>query len=187
MILTRKNYKGIVEDIKQIHKELGVEQFRLMRYVPSGKKEDILMQVNEGIILDLINTIEDTYISDNISVRFPCSPKFCLRQDNEPLNKQETNFRKKYLSQNCHAGINWLSVSYDNKLRVCPHSNVYFFDLSEHYYSLKEIWDKHVLTNVLEIHEKREVECKECVAWNDCKGGCYLPFFLKEKNKRNDG
>ncbi|MBF0290332.1 MAG: radical SAM protein [SAR324 cluster bacterium] len=177
MILTKQNYEGIVDVIEQLYTTLGLEQFRLMRYVPSGKKEDVELEISQSVILQIINDLESRYISNKISVRFPCSPRFCLSDLKYPIGSDQAALRKKYLVQHCNAGKNWLSISYDNKLRICPHSNVYQGHLSEKT-DLKTLWQKNMLPKVLSITEIKDKECQTCSTWSDCKGGCHLSHFM---------
>ena len=179
MILTSLNIRTILNQIRYLYKELGIEQYRLMRYVPSGRPEDAGLAIDDRVLLGLIDDLRSSDLPEGLMVRFPCSPRFCLSDPRTPIDEELAAARGKYLIQHCGAGINWFSVSYDGQLRVCPHSNVYLADLKADGANVIDLWKRTMLPRVLPVLQTHATACLGCSAWNDCKGGCHLPQFLR--------
>lgn len=174
MTLIQQNLGEIFNTINTL-KALGVKQFRLMRYVNRGKDDDVF-SVSLAEMSSLIDRIERWYGGDNISIRFPCSQKFCLSNKCNPYTMDtDTEIRIKYLTQNCFAGLNWGSVSHDGTLRLCPHSSKTLANVFEEPRALIELWPTIIRNQVLKTIEQRSNKCTSCKAWNYCLGGCYLP------------
>ncbi len=173
MTLTQQNIKEVFETIDTI-KALGVKEFRLMRYVSRGKDDDIY-SVSFLEMSSLIDKIEQCYGGESISIRFPCSQRFCLSEDYDLVNADSNmEIRSKYLTQNCFAGLNWGSISHDGKLRLCPHSKKSLADVSECPQTLIEMWPTLVGNQVKKVLKQRSKKCGTCTAWSYCLGGCYL-------------
>lgn len=176
MILTGKNVEGVLDTIETV-KAMGVQEFRVMRYIPRGKGDNEL-NIPYNTISRLITILDDKYDQKDIHVRFPCSPRFCLSDPIIPMESIQTiEERSRYLVQHCNAGINWISLSYDGKLRICPHSNVYLADVNNENKSVKESWENLVKTSVVQVLESQKLSCDDCKAWSMCLGGCYLSHF----------
>ena len=173
MTMVQQNLGEVFDTIATV-RDLGVKQFRLMRYVGRGKDDDVF-SIPLADLSPLIDEIEQRYGEDGISIRFPCSQKFCLTEEGNPhdpnLNRQ---IRDKYLIQNCFAGLNWGSISHSGELRICPHSSKSLANLFEDPYALIELWPTVIRQQVLEILSQRDRKCSDCKAWNKCLGGCYL-------------
>ncbi|MDP3989268.1 MAG: PqqD family peptide modification chaperone [bacterium] len=173
MTMVQQNLSEIFNTI-DIVKALGVKQFGLMRYVARGKDDDVF-SVPLTKLSSLVNRIEQRYGGSGISVRFPCSQKFCLSEECNPCAADiDTEIRAKYLTQNCFAGLNWGSVSNSGELRLCPHSSKMFANVFEEPRSLIELWPTVIRKRVLEILAQRGETCTGCEAWSRCLGGCYL-------------
>lgn len=173
MTLVQHNRQKVFDTI-DIVKALGVKQFRLMRYVSRGEDDDIF-SVSSAELLSLIYEIEQRYGKDDISIRFPCSQKFCLTDRCNPhIADPDLDIRKKYLTQNCFAGLNWASISHSGELRTCPHSSKALANVFDNPQALINLWPTTIRNQVLKVLEKRAGECIGCKVWNNCLGGCYL-------------
>lgn len=173
MTLVKQNQFEILDTIDAV-KTMGVKQFRLMRYVSRGKDDEVFSVSQEGLSA-LIDRIERTYGKGEISIRFPCSQKFCLSsQCNPSIVESDLVVRKKYLTQNCFAGLNWGSVSHNGALRLCPHTSKTVVNIFEEPRALIELWPTVIRDKVLNIVEQKADKCRGCKAWDYCLGGCYL-------------
>lgn len=173
MTLVRQNQQEIFDTINVV-KALGVKQFRLMRYVPRGK-DDETFSVNLGELSTLIDWIEEEYDENEISIRFPCSQKFCLSEQCDPdVADSISDVRKKYLVQNCFAGLNWGSISHSGTLRFCPHSLKALANVFEEPQALIELWPSVIRSQALKAVKQGAGRCSGCKAWGHCLGGCYL-------------
>ena len=83
MTLTGKNVQDVLNTIK-IVKEMGGQEFRIMRYVPRGKSDNEL-NVSSDTISELIPQLDKLYGQKDIHIRFPCSPRFCLTSPLVPM------------------------------------------------------------------------------------------------------
>ena len=173
MTLVQQNQREVFSTINAM-KALGVKQFRLMRYVSRGTDDDIF-SVNPSELPSLIDRLEQRYGGDDISIRFPCSQKFCLTdQCDLHATGSDSDVRKKYLIQNCFAGLNWGSISHSGALRLCPHSSKSLANVFDDPGALIRLWPTVIRSQVLRVLEQRSDKCNGCGAWGHCLGGCYL-------------
>lgn len=176
MTLTRKNSAEIFSVIDTIG-AMGVNEFRLMRYVARGEADD-LFSFPVPALPPLLAEIDRRYGKSGITIRFPCSQKFCLSESNVPIGAgHDFKMAKKYLVQNCYAGVNWASISSDGKLRLCPHARHPFANLLSRRQPFEQVWKEKVLGSVRKNLSRRKNGCETCSAWSYCLGGCYLNDF----------
>ncbi|WP_376960030.1 PqqD family peptide modification chaperone [Azospirillum sp. A26] len=176
MTVTSGNVSDVLDVLKTV-KSMGGREFRLMRYVPTGRRDEELAPP-EGILADLIAQLEQEDEGSLPRVQFPCSPRFCLSEPLAPLTDSDVlKLREKYLVPHCAAGINWASVSHDGKLRICPHSDRYLGDLSQPGASLPALWRDSVQPSAVAALERNERSCGSCPALAICRGGCHLAQF----------
>ncbi|WP_374488939.1 PqqD family peptide modification chaperone [Zoogloea sp.] len=156
----------------------NVTEFRVMRYVPTGKHDD-----KYGVPLDgtfqTIQSLDDVLQASASKVRvgWPCGQKICTSETDKPLMKDDPTMpaRLRQLTGSCESGLTWCSVSFDGKLRNCPHSNVFFGDLNNE--SIAQVWAR-LNREVSRILEPRE-GCSSCSVLGQCKGGCHLPKLIR--------
>ncbi|MDD5639373.1 MAG: PqqD family peptide modification chaperone [Candidatus Pacebacteria bacterium] len=173
MTLVQQNYQKIFDTIDAV-KELGVNQFRIMRYVDRGKNDNIF-SVSFNELRLLIGKIEQRYNKKNISIRFPCSQKFCLIDECSPyVTDFNSSVQKKYLVQNCFAGLTWASISHSGELRICPHSSKAIANVFDDPQVITKLWSTVMRGQVLRVLDQRADKCSGCKAWSNCLGGCYL-------------
>jgi radical SAM protein with 4Fe4S-binding SPASM domain len=173
MTLIQQNYQKIFDTI-DIAKALGVKQFRLMRYVARGKDDDAF-SVSFNELRLLIDKLEQRYGNEDISIRFPCSQKFCLVDECSPyVTDFNSSVQKKYLIQNCFAGLTWASISHGGELRLCPHSSRAIANVFDDPQILIKLWSTVMRSQVLRVLDQRADKCSGCKAWSNCLGGCYL-------------
>lgn len=160
---------GEIDDVLKKVNELGVSEFRIMKYVPNGVKElDEQLSVSDEQFEQAIQCVysNNLVINHIINVAFPCSQKFC--------NDGEVRADNSSILYNCRAGINWIAVSYEGNVKICPHSTKTFGNICDENASIFEIWNNGTKPEVLSIIESRPQQCHECVAWDKCFGGCLL-------------
>jgi AdoMet-dependent heme synthase len=173
MTLTSQNECEVCAVIDLI-KNLGVQEFRLMRYVARGV-DDSLFALGISALMPLIDKLERRYDGEKLTIQFPCSQRFCLSDSNIPfVQGMDFSRRLKYLTQNCFAGLNWASVAHDGSLRLCPHSERVLADLHQFDFRLSSVWKEMVAAPVKAVLDKRPADCRMCTAWGGCLGGCYM-------------
>ena len=160
---------GEIDDVLIKVNELGVSEFRIMKYVPNGVKDlDEQLSVSDEQFEKAIQSVytNSLVINNIINVAFPCSQKFCsngeVRADNSSI------------LYNCRAGINWLAVSYEGNVKICPHSTKTFGNICDESASIIDMWNNGTKAEALAIIESRSQQCHECRSWDKCFGGCLL-------------
>lgn len=156
-------------ELSNILSQLGVKNWNLMPYVPTGMDCDNIYSFNYKRIPKLMEKLQR---NSSLHIRIVCSQKFC--SFGEDLKKVADEY--KYIDCSCGSGIMWLSISYDGKIRNCPHSNVYAGDISEGIMNVYETKLKPAVKNIL---LKQDDECIGCEVFNKCRGGCYLSKINK--------
>lgn len=143
--------------------KIGIKNWNLMPYVCTGSIDDEIYRYNLNKLSILMNRLENI----NLNIRVVCSQKLCIGNYNVSVNELENNT---YIDGNCGSGILWISISYDGKIRNCPHSNVYAGSIEE---GIKKLYLKKLKPNIIKIL-KNNIDCIECKAFNECRGGCHL-------------
>lgn len=145
--------------------ELGVKDFRFMPYVAHSnhdKRKSISMETLQKVINDsysLLNKKSD--------LRVPCSPKLCLSEEPMPV----TSKRHSSLDNHCAAGLLWASISYDGKIRHCPHSSVFAGNINE---GVGKVWQERMVPTIRKVTDFKNEKCSSCSIFSECKSGCHL-------------
>lgn len=174
--------KGNVENLKKVvldAYERGSKFFSVMRYVPTGK-DDEKYAVNYDELPELIETLDKFILEKgDINIAWPCGQKMCLSDNDNAVEEINPLFKKldQQFTGSCESGVTWGSISFDGRVRNCPHSNVYFGSIKEK--SVEEIWKK-MTTEVHKVLEPRE-GCVGCSFLSKCKGGCHLEHFFDQE------
>ena len=142
--------KEIIE-MGNILTTIGVKHWNFMPYVSTGSTYDSKYQYN---INQLPQLMEELYKKYNIDIRVVCSQKLCLNTSKLSLDDLNQN---KYIDGNCGAGILWISISYNGKIRNCPHSDIYAGTIEE---GLKKIYLTKLKPHILKIGR---ASCRERV------------------------
>lgn len=140
--------------------KLGIKNWNLMPFVATGTGEiDTEYKVNIG---DYDYAIRDIITKYGINIRVVCSQKLCID------GKADDNY---YVDGNCGSGIYWLSISYDGKVRNCPHSNVFAGKIDD---GIKYLYLNKIKPKILSIYDRRDKMCNDCNHFLECRGGCHL-------------
>lgn len=176
--LVKGNVDGILDIIRDVY-SIGVRDVGVMRYVPTGK-DDEKYGVPITVTMPLIERIDNLIQTEcpGVAVGWPCGQKFCTSLEDKPLTADDPTLALRFsqLAGHCESGLIWGSVSFDGRLRNCPHSNVYFGDASS---ELHNAWGR-MTSAVSEAVETRPT-CSGCAVSDVCRGGCHLPKFLETK------
>lgn len=178
MTLIQQNIKE-VQDVMSLLYSVGVSEFRLMRYVPTSKS-DYHLRVPADKMITIFGEVQQWVQGKLLNIKFPCSQKFCFSDHNAPVqydSQFHNNQADQLLLRNCYAGLDWLSVSSDGSLRLCPHSSRFVAKIHENEICLRELWTDLIKKPVLNLLEKRREDCSQCMLWDACLGGCYLSAF----------
>jgi radical SAM protein with 4Fe4S-binding SPASM domain len=176
--------KDSIQDLPKIIDHLshvGVTEWRIMRYVATGKNDEFFV-VDENDTFEIMKLV-DSYIQSNgieLHVGWPCSQRFCTSSSKQALSSDDPTLplRRRQIVNHCEAGIAWCSVSFDGKLRICPHSDRYFGDATQPD-GIGRNWQN--MTDVVwDVVEKQGhcQECSQCAVLKACRGGCHLESFL---------
>lgn len=176
--LVQANHDRILDEFESI-RSLGVTEFRLMRYVPTGKNDTSYAVTKDklpNIMLDIehrqrFGLLNETHFG------WPCGQTFCHSDTDAPISSDDplNLTRLEQLEGHCGAGRVWASISYDGRLRNCPHSNVYFTSGSAT--DLAAGW--RTLSQAVAEATSPRTTCSGCTFTNSCKGGCHLSHFIK--------
>jgi radical SAM protein with 4Fe4S-binding SPASM domain len=135
-----------------------------MPYVPYSSEDPrrplVLRQV-----ADVIDRCQDA-VDHAVSIRVPCAPRHCL--ESTPVAIEEPVRRE--FDDHCAAGILWASVSYDGRLRHCPHSSVYAGSVTG---GIGNLW-RSVLQPTVRAALTPQGACAGCSQFSACGGGCHL-------------
>lgn len=177
MTLVQKNSDVISSIMRDVY-DVGVRQFQIMRYVATGKDDDVY-EVEQERMLGLMKQVATAlqYLPD-MRVGWPCGQKFCTSDIDAPLESDDSSLvlRNQQLTGHCEAGLVWGSVSFDGKMRTCPHSDVYFGSLEES--NIQSCWET-ISERVMSAVRPRET-CGTCAKLDVCKGGCHLGSFTQK-------
>ncbi|SEI74596.1 radical SAM additional 4Fe4S-binding SPASM domain-containing protein [Lachnospiraceae bacterium A10] len=160
-LLSKKVTNSILLEMAGVLKELGVKYWNFMPFVKTGSAK-----IDNEYLVDISSfdeSIEKIISEYGVIVRVVCSQKLCY--------KGEEGMDKQYVDANCGAGIYWLSVSYDGKVRSCPHSDIYAGFVLD---GIEKIYIERIKPRIMKIISKKEDECALCLKYDECKGGCYL-------------
>ncbi|MBB5911274.1 MoaA/NifB/PqqE/SkfB family radical SAM enzyme [Nocardia transvalensis] len=128
LTLVQENVSGALDVIRDAYR-LGVREFGVMRYVPTGRNDD-RYGVPVSVTLPLMHEIDRLIATEcpGMTVAWPCAQKLCTSDADTPLRSDDPTLGLRFsqLAGHCESGMVWASVSYDGQLRNCPHSNVYF-------------------------------------------------------------
>ncbi|MCX4099080.1 radical SAM/SPASM domain-containing protein [Nocardia sp. alder85J] len=179
LTLVKENIPGVLDVIRDAYR-LGVREFGIMRYVPTGRHDD-RYGVPVSVTLPLMREIDDLTATEcaGMTVAWPCAQKLCAADTDTPLHADDPTLALRFsqLVGHCESGMVWASVSYDGQLRNCPHSNVYFGRLAE--YRLADLWP--TLTDRVHTAVTTRSTCVGCAVADACRGGCHLPSFFTAK------
>lgn len=179
LTLVKDNIPGALDVIRDVYR-IGVREFGVMRYVPTGRNDD-QYGVPVSVTLPLMRQIDQLTTTEcpGMSVAWPCSQKMCTSDTDTPLHADDPTLtlRSSQIAGHCESGMVWASVSYDGQLRNCPHSNVYFGRLADH--RVAELWPR--LTERVHAAVTTRESCAGCVVADACRGGCHLPSFFAPK------
>ncbi|WP_330230304.1 radical SAM protein [Nocardia sp. NBC_00508] len=179
LTLVKENIAGALEVIRDVHR-IGVREFGVMRYVPTGRNDD-QYGVPISVTLPLMREIDQLTATEcsGMTVAWPCAQKLCTSDTDTPLHADDPTLALRFsqIAGHCESGMVWASVSYDGQLRNCPHSNVYFGRLADH--PVAELWP----TLTKRVHEAVTTRdtCAGCAVADACRGGCHLPSFFAPK------
>ncbi|GAB3869229.1 hypothetical protein GCM10028801_46020 [Nocardioides maradonensis] len=176
MTLVSHNVEEVLDVIRDVYAR-GVREFSVMRYVPTGKN-DAEYGVPMALMFPLMEAIDDLVRSEcpGLAVDWPCAQKMCTSSDDLPISKADPTLalRVSQMSGHCESGLVWGSVSYDGRIRNCPHSNMYWGDLAHS--SIADTWP----TMTAAVHEATRPRpgCTSCTVLEACRGGCHLGSFI---------
>ncbi|WP_280267582.1 radical SAM/SPASM domain-containing protein [Nocardia wallacei] len=180
LTLVQENVPGALDVIRDAY-QLGVREFGVMRYVPTGRNDD-RYGVPVSVTLPLMRDIDRLVATEcpGMTVAWPCAQKLCTSDTDTPLRSDDPTLGLRFsqLSGHCESGMVWASVSYDGQLRNCPHSNVYFGQLAER--SVADLWP--ALTDHVHAAVTTRDSCAGCAVADACRGGCHLSSFFAPKN-----
>ena len=167
MTLTAKNLPEATGVIDQL-KGLGVSQFRVMRYVPTGRDD-----VRHKVKCDDFKTALRVLKSPGMKVGAPCSQKHCFSEEPNPvLTAEGVSPETEFLYPHCSAGTRWMAVSYLGEAKMCPHSTRTFGKVEE---GIKGIWEERIRPFAIDgIRKNIGERCQKCILKHACKGGCHL-------------
>ncbi len=170
MTLVNQNIKDIAFVIKTI-KELGVHEFRLMRYVSTSRNDQLF-----GVYYPQFRDALDQIDPEGINITAPCSQRHCLSETKTPIiNETDMPTGQKFLNQHCNAGVRWMAVNNKGEAKVCPHDTRTFGDISE---GVKNIWQQKIQPFAISNIQKNITKaCQDCILQDICKGGCHLSFL----------
>ena len=175
--LVRDNVAGVLEIIRDVY-DRGVRQVGVMRYVPTGKNDEEYA-VPQSMMLPLMADIDRLTATDcpGVKVGWPCGQKFCTSAEDTPLTADDPTLALRFtqLTGHCESGLVWGSVSFDGRLRNCPHSNVYFGHVDQ---GIAAPWQ--TLTSTVAAAVAPRSSCSGCAVAGICRGGCHLGSFLQE-------
>lgn len=179
--LIKDNEEQLEEIIENIY-GLGVTEFRVMRYVDTGKDDEKYAVPMSHILplMEKINNLQNSKFK-HLKVGWPCGQKFCTSKEDTPIKLDDKTLplRFEQLTGHCESGLVWGSISYDGKIRNCPHSNVYHGDIKTS--DIETSWKK-MTKKVHDVVKPRDA-CLPCDMKGICKGGCHLPHFIEKKNE----
>ncbi|MFJ2837383.1 hypothetical protein ACIO52_18695 [Nocardia sp. NPDC087230] len=164
----------------------GVREFGVMRYVPTGRHDD-RYGIPVTVTMPLIERIDALVREEcpGMSVAWPCAQKLCTSDTDSPLRSDDPTLglRMSQIVGHCESGIVRGSVSFDGKLRNCPHSNAYFGALVQQ--PLAQAWP--TLTDAVHTAVETRPSCAGCAVAEACRGGCHLPAFFVSKTATSLG
>ena len=173
--LVKDNLGQIVDIMNDVYAR-GVREFRVMRYVGTGRMDErysVPIEVIEPLMLQIRERVQGDLTGMRIG--WPCGQKFCTSKEDLPLADSDPTLAVRFeqLTGHCEAGLVWGSVSYDGQLRNCPHSNVYFGSVEE---GMADAWK--ALTAAVAAVVAPRASCSGCSVGAVCRGGCHLSHFL---------
>ncbi|WP_341992846.1 radical SAM protein [Azorhizobium sp. AG788] len=178
-ILVRDSIAELPEIVTYLN-GLGVTEWRIMRYVETGKNDEhfgVSSRDTLPIMLMLDRYLADHQIKMNIG--WPCSQKFCASDTKTAIKADDPTLavRRRQIVNHCEAGVTWCSISFDGRIRTCPHSNHYFGDVKAR--GIAEGWNR-MAPKVSEVLREQVTasECSTCSVLSACKGGCHLEHFF---------
>jgi radical SAM protein with 4Fe4S-binding SPASM domain len=176
LTLVAGNTGAVLDVIKDVYQH-GVRQFGVMRYVPTGRNDDVF-GVPIGVTMPLIEQIDALVAREcpGMIVAWPCAQKICTSEADTPLHADDPTLGLRFsqLNGHCEAGMVWGSVSYDGRLRNCPHSNVYFGNVQQQ--PVGQLWP--TLTAAVHDAVTTRPTCAGCAVTDICRGGCHLGSFF---------
>ncbi|WP_327145258.1 radical SAM/SPASM domain-containing protein [Nocardia sp. NBC_01327] len=179
LTLVKENVSGALDVIRDAHR-IGVREFGVMRYVPTGRHDD-QYGVPVSVTLPLMREIDRLTATEcpGMTVAWPCAQKLCTSDTDAPLRADDPTLALRFsqLAGHCESGLVWASISYDGRLRNCPHSNVYFGRLADH--PLADLWP--TLTDRVRTALTVRPTCAGCAVADACQGGCHLSSFFTSK------
>ncbi|MFI9509076.1 radical SAM protein [Nocardia sp. NPDC052566] len=179
LTLVKENLAGALDVIRDVYR-LGVREFGVMRYVPTGRHDD-RYGIPVSVTLPMMRDIDELTATEcpGMSVAWPCAQKLCTSDIDTPIRADDPTLALRFsqLVGHCESGMVWASVSYDGQLRNCPHSNVYFGRLADH--PVAELWP--TLTDRVHAAVATRDSCSGCAVAAACRGGCHLSSFFAPK------
>ncbi|WP_280491972.1 radical SAM protein [Nocardia asiatica] len=179
MTLVQGNLDGALDVMRDVY-SLGVREFGMMRYVPTGRHDD-RYGIPVSVTMPLIERIDALVGSEcpGMTVAWPCAQKLCTSDTDAPLRADDPTLalRTSQLAGHCESGMVWGSISHDGQLRNCPHSNTYFGSLREQ--PIAHAWPQ--LTDAVHAAVATRPSCAGCVVADACRGGCHLPSFFASR------
>lgn len=180
LTLVAENTDSLLDVIRDVY-NIGVREFGVMRYVPTGKNDEHY-GVPVDVTMPMIERVNALTRDECIGMRvaWPCAQKLCTSDKDTPLRSDDPTLalRLSQLVGHCESGIVWASVSYDGQLRNCPHSNVYFGHVGAEFGDVSNSWPR--LTNAVHKAVASRPSCDGCSAAEVCRGGCHLGSFFSQ-------
>ena len=167
MIISETNIKDIYETARLAH-ELGAKKFFGTRVVPhisknvDDQKEFRIAEKEARYILDeLIKVEKDFGMQVGTLIPFP----FCM------MVEKESDLKKfdRFYSHGCPSGNKMISLNADGQAHACVHESQGYGNILE--IGVKGVWENMGKWRTGEYFPE---ECKTCVMFERCNGGCRL-------------
>ncbi|MBP7055352.1 MAG: radical SAM protein [Candidatus Omnitrophica bacterium] len=170
MIISKTNISDIYETARLAH-SLGAKKFFGTRVVPhisknaSEQSEFIISEKDARFILDeLLRVEKDFGMQVGTLIPFP----FCMMvEKEEDLVKFE-----KFYSHGCPSGNKMISLNANGDAHACVHESMSYGNILD--IGIKGVWAN---MNPWRSGEYFPDECKACVMFERCNGGCRLCAF----------
>ena len=166
MLVCEENIGEVSQVLEQL-REIDVQHLSLMPYVAYGEA-DKRRTVDLRRVADLIASLEAAgRLKSADTIRVPCAPKHCLSEEPQMPDTAAPDA----FDNHCAAGSLWASVSYDGRVRHCPHSNAYAGSIET---GIGILWREKIVPTVREAILPRSSACSGCAQFAACRGGCHL-------------
>lgn len=163
-LVCAENIDGLERMVETLN-ALGVRRIAFMPYVPFGP-QDKRRSVAPRDVERLIGRAKAVATPDTV-FGVPCAPRHCLETTPTPIDEPVSDS----FTNHCAAGVLWASVSFDGRLRHCPHSAVFAGNVEE---GIAKVWQERVVPTVRAALAPDHDACGTCGQYHACRGGCHL-------------